>query len=57
MAMINNNINWDELKNALYPHLQEFDELIDNGDIANATKLLQHNDDLAKFLLITNSSK
>jgi hypothetical protein len=57
MAMINNNINWDELKNALYPHLQEFDELIDNGDIANATKLLQHNDDLAKFLLITNGSK
>lgn len=50
-------INWNELKNALYPHLQEFNELIDNDDTANAVKLLQHNDDLTKFLLITNYSR
>lgn len=56
MKMINN-IDWDELRNSLYPHLQEFNELMDNVDIANATKLLQHNDDLAKFLLITNGSE
>lgn len=50
-------INWDELRNTLYPHLQEYNELISDNDIANAIKLLQHNDDLIKFLLITDHSR
>ena len=36
--------------NNLYPHLKLYNEYIKNNDIANASNLLQHNDELAKYI-------
>lgn len=36
--------------NNLYPHLKLYNEYINNNDIANASNLLQHNDELAKYI-------
>ena len=36
--------------NDLYPHLQLYNEYINNGDINNATNLLSHNDELNKYI-------
>lgn len=36
--------------NNLYPHLKTYYEYMSNGDIANASNLLSHNDELNKYI-------
>lgn len=56
MGVMNNSIDFNDFEKKLYPYLREYEALIANSEYGAATKLLQHNDELAKYLLIKQSA-